>query len=296
MPTPTANRSGSPTRLVCLALALLAVAAAAIGCGTDEPTLDESDRTTPLPGGFTLASAPEMSETAEQAVERIEELVSSGDCKQIYELNPLTRPGLATESRCNSLRALAGLPVQDVATYGDVAAVVDYERGGRTVSALLVGDSDGRFHVAFIDPFLGVPSVGTDPAPQLDRAAEQAVEALRKRDCERFLAVAYRRFGVGGGTDEEVCERVEANPVPDLIKAGAAEEGLRVKPDYKLERLGGNGSYGFYGLRTGGAYVIVIAARQTERGVPEGMPAEVARLPAGAPEYGFLDAIRVQPD
>lgn len=294
-PVPAASRPGSPARLV--ALALLAVAFAS-GCGgSDEPQLSEADRDAPLPGGLTLAPAPEMNETAEQAVERIEELASDGDCERIYELNPLTRPALANEARCNSLRALAGLPVEGVATYGDVAAVVDYERGERTVSALLVGDSDGRFHVAFIDPFLGTPSVGTDPAPGLGRAAERGVDALRGRDCEQFLAVAYRRFGLGGGTDEEVCERVEANALPDQIQAGALDDGeLGAEPRWKLERLGGNGSYEFYGLRTAGSYLVVIAARQTEQGVPEGMPAEIARLPAGAPEYGFLDLIRTAPD
>ncbi len=226
-----------------------------------------------------------MSETVNEAVERIDGVLSNGECEQIYDLNPLSRPKLATESRCEALRGLAGLPVKAAAAYGKVAAVVDYQRGDRTVSALLVGDADGRFHIAFIDPFLGTPSVGTKREPRLDVAAERAVRALRGRDCAAFLDVAYRRFGFGGGTDAEVCDRVETNPVAALAGGGKT----------RLERLGGNAHYAFYGLETRDSFLTVIAARQTEAGIPEALPQEIARLPDGAPEYGFVDALQTGP-
>ena len=98
--------------------------------------------------------------------------------------------------------------------------MIDYRRGERIVSALLVGDADGRFHIAFVDPFLGVKGVGTKPAPQLYVAAERGVRALRDRDCEAFLEVAYRRFGLGGGTDTQVCERVDVTRSPTWPAAG----------------------------------------------------------------------------
>jgi hypothetical protein len=271
----------SPLRLG-LRGAAAALALAAGGCpGSGDPGVDETGEAPP-PSSLKPPGPPAMEETVEEAADRIEELVSSGDCEQINTLNPPSRPKLATESRCQALRGLAGLPVKATASYGDVAGVIDYRRGERIVSALLVGADDGRFHIAFIDPFLGVASVGTERAPQLDLAAARAVRALRRHDCEAFLEVAYRRFGFAGGDDAEVCERVDVNPLAELTRG----------EEVRLERLGGNASYAFYGLRSPDTYLIVIAARQTETGLPEGMPPEVAELPEGAPEYGFLDALQ----
>ena len=263
--------------------AAVGLALAAGGCpGSGDPEVSDPAEA-PLPESLKPAAPPAMDETVEEAAARIEELASSGDCEQIYELNPPSRPKLATEARCESLQNLAGLPVEATASYGEIAGVIDYRRGERIVSALLVGDADGRFHIAFVDPFLGVKSVGTKPAPQLYVAAERGVRALRDRDCAAFLEVAYRRFGLGGGTDTQVCERVDVNPLADLARGGGV----------RLKRLGGNASYAFEGLRTADAYLVVIAARQTEAGLPDGLPPDVARLPRGAPEYGFLDAIQV---
>lgn len=224
---------------------------------------------------------PEMKETIDEATARIGRLLSSGDCDQVNALNPLSRPKLNTEERCAALLGLADLPVEAAAAYGGIAGVIDYRRGERTVSVLLVGDADGRFHIAFIDAFRGTPSVGTELAPELDAAAQDAIRALRRRDCRAFLRAAYRRFGFGGGDESEVCARLETNPVASLT-------GKRTPT---LKRLGGNRGYGFYALRTPTAFLTVIAAQQSNANVPEGVPEEVARLPAGAPRYGYLDAL-----
>jgi hypothetical protein len=262
-------------------VALIAVAALAIGCGgSDDPPPEQ-----PLPPQST-AGPPKLNETLQEAVRRIEETLSSGDCEQINELNPSSRPNLSTEERCRALQGLSGLEVEAKAAYGDVAAVVDYRRGDRIVSALLVGESDGRFHIAFIDSFRGVRSVGTPRARELDLAAERAVRALRREDCEAFLEVAFRRFGFGGGTDAEVCERIPGSPVAMLDPEAAV----------RLEPLGGNAGYAFYGIDTRDAYLTVIAAQQPETGLPDTVPEEVARLPAGAPEYGYLDALLTRGD
>jgi hypothetical protein len=243
--------------------------------------LSELEKPPPLPAGQ-FPGSPKVTETVNEAVRRIERVLSSGDCEQINQLNPVSRPKLATASRCKALQGLAGLEVEGAAAYGGVAAVVDYRRGDRTVSALLVGDEDGLFHIAFIDAFRGTPSVGTPRARQLDTAAEGAVRALRRRDCAAFLEVAFRRFGFAGGTDAEVCERVESNPLAALDRRGKA----------RVELLGGNSGYAFYGLPTRTAFLTVIVARQTEAGLPESVPEDVARLPAGAPEYGYVDALQ----
>ncbi len=268
-------------RLLTLATVLVAALSVA-GCeGSGDPPLTELEKAPPLNPGQS-PGPPKMSETVNDAVQRIERVVSSGDCEQINELNPVNRPKLATESRCRALQGLSGLEVQAAAAYGGVAGVVDYKRGDRTVSALLIGDADGLFHIAFIDAFRGVPSVGTPRARRLDTAAEGAVRALRRRDCAAFLEVAFRRFGFAGGSDADVCERVESNPLAALDPRGKG----------RLELLGGNAGYAFYGLSTRAAFLTVIVAQQTEAGLPETVPEEVARLPAGAPEYGYVDALQ----
>lgn len=265
-----------------VALAAIVVGISVGGCAeSDAPSETEEPSEPPRAERSQAPGPPAMTETVEEATARIEQVLSSGDCEQVNALNPLSRPNLATEERCEALRGLAGLPVQGAAAYGQIAAVIDYRRGERTVSVLLVGDADGRYHVAFIDAFRGTPSVGTELAPGLDRAAREAVRALRRRDCEAFLSAAYRRFGLAGGEDAEVCERVETNPVATLAEKDAPT----------VKRLGGNRAYAFYALDTQDAFLTVIAAQQTNVGVPEGVPDEVARLPANAPEYGYLDAL-----
>lgn len=273
-------RPSALTRLACAAIGALALA----GCAGGDSEVTDAEAP-PLPGAPSSAGPPRMLETVDDAVERIDATLRSGDCEQINRLNPLSRPKLDTEARCEALGRLAGLDVQGTAGYGDVAGVVDYRRGDRTVTALLVGDSDGRFHIAFVDAFLGVPSATGRRTPALDAAALGGVRALQRRDCDRFLAHAYRRFGLGGGTDAEVCGRVEVNTV------AALDPDARATP----RALGGNRSYAFYELPTREAYLVVIAARQAESGVPEGVPESIARLPRDAPEHGLVDAIQANP-
>jgi hypothetical protein len=276
-------------RLKALAATAVALALSAAGCSgsgaPDGSDTQSASAPTSAAAGQKPPGPPAISETIDEAVRRIDDVVRSGDCEQIAALNPLTRPKMANPSRCEVLKGLAGLQVKRAAAYGGEAGVVDYVRGDRTVSALLVGDRDGLFHVAYIDAFRGTASVGTKRLPELDLAAERAVRALRRHDCEGFLDAAYRRFGFAGGTDAEVCERVEVNPLAALDPRGKA----------RLERLGGNGHYGFYGLDTPGSYLTLITAQQTEAGVPETMPERIAALPNGAPAYGFVDAFRTNP-
>ena len=276
-------------RLRSLAAAVVVLALSAAGCSgsgaSDDSDTQSASASAPTATGQKPPGPPAISETIDEAVQRIDGVVSSGDCEQIGALNPLTRPKMANPSRCEALKGLAGLQVKRAAAYGGVAGAVDYVRGDRIVSVLLVGDRDGLFHVAYIDAFRGTPSVGTERAGGLDLAAERAVRALRRHDCAAFLDAAYRRFGFAGGTDAEVCERVKVNPLAALDPRGQA----------RLERLGGNGHYAFYGLDTPSSYSTLITAQQTEAGVPETLPERIAALPNGAPAYGFVDAFRTNP-
>jgi len=217
-------------------------------------------------------------ESVKEAEGKIMFLLDSDDCEAINELNPVSRQEvLNTEERCEYLKRLDGLKVRGAEEYGDAGAVIDFASGKRTVSAVLIRDQDGLLHVAFIDLFRGVPSVDTKLAKQFDDAAERAVEALADKDCDAFLDVAYRRFGRGAGSTEQVCPRVEENPIAALFEA---------YPKAKVKRLGGNEAYGFYSVSTPAVHYTIVLAHETEKGAPP----EAPPLPKGAAEYGFVDA------
>jgi hypothetical protein len=155
--------------------------------------------------------------------------------------------------------------------------VIDYRDGMSTISAVLVLDRDGLYHVAFLNPFNQGPTVGTPYAQQFDRAAKEAVEALEKGDCAAYLEVVFRRIGLGAGDKPRVCAFVDENPIGNLLAA---------QPDAELERAGGNADYGFYTLSTPAVNLTIVLARERDEGAPPNAP----DLPAGAAEYGFVSA------
>jgi hypothetical protein len=103
------------------------------------------------------------------------------------------------------------------------------------------------------------------------------VKALANRDCDAFLAVAYRRFGPGAGSRDQVCPRLEENAIANLIEA---------YPKARTTRLGGNEGYGFYSLATPAHHHTLVLAQQTEKQAPPNAPP----LPKGAAEYGYVDS------
>jgi len=297
-PEPAISTAPAPgrrrrSRFACLAL--LAVSAFVGACGSEEePTAKQPTSASQEPDADkppatdepSLMGTPPVEESIDEAVDRIDDVLRSGDCEKINELNPLGRPQLATEQRCEVLKRLEGLEVAKAAEYGKLGAVINYERGLGTVSAVLVRDSDGLLHLAFIDPFIAEPSVGSELAKEFERVAEQGTKALAERECEPFLELAFRRFGLGAGEDGEVCDRVETNVVAALLEAGG---------EAKPVDLEGNSAYAFFGVDTPSSYITVIAARQTEEGLSEELPKEIAELPEGAGEYGIADALRTNP-
>jgi hypothetical protein len=229
-------------------------------------------------GQQALMKPPAAQESIGEAETKIRFLLASDDCDAINELNPVSRQELLnTEERCALLKRLDGLKVRGAEAYGDAGAVIDFATGKRTVSAVLIRDQDGLLHVAFIDSFRGVPSVDTKLARQFDGAADRAVKALAKKDCDAVLDVAYRRYGRFAGSREHVCTYVEQNPIANAFEA---------YPKAKINRLGGNEGYAFYGVSTPGAHYTIVLAHETEKGAPP----EAAPLPKGAAEYGFVDA------
>ena len=240
------------------------------GGAQDEAAAGDGESTAPL-------GPARPKESIEQAERRIAKALASGDCEAINGLNPLSRPGLSSQRRCAYLRRLDGLPVTGAQAYGKAGAVIDYRSGERTISAVLVLDRDGLYHVAFLNPFNARPSVGTPYAPGFDRAAKQAVEALQKGDCAAYLEVVFRRIGLGTADKQQVCAFADQNPIGTLLAA---------QPEADLERAGGNADYGFHTVSAPTVNFTIVLAREQDEGAPPSAPS----LPKGAAKYGYVTA------
>jgi hypothetical protein len=235
-----------------------------------------------------LQGPPPNNESAQEAVDRIDGTIATGDCDKINQLNPLSRPSLSSDARCQYLMRLGDADLHDVQDFGGLGAVADYARGQKVISVVMIRDRDGLYHVAFIDPFRGTKSVGTPFASAFDTSAETAVHALQDRNCTAFLSVASRRFGFGLGADDTVCTRVDHNQLSNLL----APIGGAVHP----QRVGGNGGYAFYSIRTPATFLTIVMAQQTAgKNLPPDIPENLRTLPEGAAEYSYVDAYATNP-
>ena len=246
--------------IVVLALAVLAASVPATAA-TPPP---------PPPPPKAPPGPPKPKETVAQSIFRIQVALRKKGCtarlKQLFHsaYGDVGAPG------CKYLRQGFGtFKAPRGAEYG-TGAVIDYATGyatpGTTVLAL---DTDGRFHVAFADFTYG--SIGSAPNPLFDRNAKLAVEAIRRGDCQAFLGVAYRKFGLGGGSDASVCKRLGSNTL---------HRELADAPKAKPVKLGGNSLFAFYGLTVGTRWYTIVMAQQTAS----------TKLPTGAARYAFVNA------
>ena len=277
---------------------LFAVSLMVGGCGSD----DSSDTTTrpegPTAGGATTTgggggggdgtvelkplSPPVPEESIKEAEKRISDLLEAGNCERIAELSPLSRTAADAdvEARCNLYETrLRNAEPTDSEEFGRGGGVIDYESPAGEFSALMVLDSDGLYHIAFVDPFLGEASVGSKPADEWDKVVDSALEAMRDRDCDAYLKVANRRFGPGALDKSAACDYVDANPIADLYEAN---------PDAEPEELGANADYAIHGIAGPGAFYALLLARESDANLPE----NAEPLPKDAPEYSFAGAIR----
>lgn len=265
-----------------VAAVLVVLALTVAGCAGES----NDGGTTGTEAGASPQQAPEAlgplkaTESIDDAAKRIDKALRSGDCDQINALNPISLPTLDTEERCQSLRRVTDLAVSGTEAFPG-GGVVDYSLGGdRTLTAVLIVDSDGEYRIALLDPFRAKPSVGTKlDGKAFDRAAAKAVRALRDGDCDAYRAVAYRRSGKGSLPKKDLCPRVEQGPVQGILEAN---------PAAKPERLGGNGDYAFYAFGLPGLNYTMVFARETDRGLPEQAP----KLPNDAAEYSYVDAYK----
>jgi hypothetical protein len=265
-----------------VATATLLAAVALTACGPGGNGSDGStSRGNHGAAGRSVPGAPPVKESVQDAARRIAGALATGDCTQINALAPIEGAAAsATAEHCQSLKNLANLEVGGVAAYGDQGGVIDYRTTEGVISAILVRDSDGLFHVAFLNPFNTQPSVGTPFAKAFDGAVRGAVEALRDANCQAFLRVAYRRFGDGGLPESEVCQAVRESGFGAILR-----ENRHARP----VSFGGNGSYAFYGLNTSIGFFTIVAAKETDS-VPASLADAVPPLPAGAPTFGYVQA------
>ena len=226
------------------------------------------------PTGTATVDTASPLESVDEAVDRIDQRLASPDCDDVYSLSVSSRrPASDLPAVCEGYRALEPLSPADAESFPG-GGVIDYTEGElHAATAVLVLDADGRYHLGFVDPFTAESSVGTPFDPRFDAAARNALDALRDRDCAAFREVASGRYGPGTG--EGACLYVENNPLTPL---------LQTTPQAGAERLGGNGDYAFYEVAGRDAAYVMVLAREPDE-VKPGVPA----LPAGAPEYGYVD-------
>lgn len=258
------------------------LAGALIGCGSSGGSNSTIQVSTPRPksespahGKVVLPAKPR--ESISQAAHRIDATLLLGNCAEINRLTALSRPYDA----CTGLKALAGIPASAIASYGDAGGVIAIGSGGSLRNAILIVDSDGRYHIPLVDPFTNVQSVGTSFASRFDAAAQATVKAMRERDCEAFRRVALVRFGSGSAPDQ-VCAFLDNSALTQFLAAN---------PKARAVRLGGNRDYAFYAVSSRDANFTMVMARESSTGVAPGTPS----LPKGAPEYGFVDAYQTYP-
>jgi hypothetical protein len=292
--SPATSPPGRAMGRVAVLCALLAVMVFSIaGCGSgggSSGSTAEGSLSSTAASGTTAAGRghagttgpPPVKETIDDAAQRIEQTVASGNCRRINALAPLAGASVEnTAEHCRSLRTLASLQPAGIAAYGEGGGVIDYGAGDHVVSAVLIRDADGLFHIAFVNPYNSSQTVGTPFAEEYDAVAASAIKALRDGDCDAFLQVADRRLGVASLSRQQACRSVTAKAGLGRLLAGA--------PHAMPDRLGGNDYYAFYGLSLPTAHLTIVEAKEG-RALPSSLAPAAPHLPAGAPTYGYVQA------
>jgi hypothetical protein len=252
--------------------ALAASCAIAVGgCGGGGSS---SSTTTP-------SGPPQAKESIKDAASRIDAAVKSGNCDKINALfvKAYADEGGLNASSCKYLEQIGSFKGPLAAKEYGTGGAIDYYDPKSTYdpAVVMVVGEDGLWHIAYIDQPGGViestKSLLGDAKKKFDQSANGAVEAIRTGDCAGLLKVAYRSFGIGGGSDQSVCKRLPKEPLTDALSNDSTA---------KPELLGGNSSNAFYALQTDSGYYTLVMAQQ---------PPSV-NLPADAAQYAFVNGFR----
>ncbi len=279
-------------------VSVVAVAAAltlgACGGGDDEPDAKSSDATSDASTDATDATdgttdtGTEPTQTSDigaaeesfgEAVARIEDALASDDCDQIASIAWGAGEGLSdqqTADQCEVLKTRLGSepPAQTVAM-GVAGGVLAFTPPDRKVTrAVLIADTDGALRPVFYDyvPASDKLTERGKPAP-FARAAEKALKAMGKGDCDALAAVSHFVH-----PREWVCEMAK----------GSLAEAVKAK-DRKLEPLGVSSDYALFGIQGNNVHWVMVMARQpeTSKSAAHGYPKKKA------PAYVLATAVKV---
>jgi len=280
------------------ALAAIAATAILVGCGgssgsgTASSTGSGSGGSASTSGGSTSTTAvhhakpvgpPPQKESLADAAKRIASTVASGDCAKINALDVKT-PKNASQQKlqksCAKLKKRLAKKPSKMQSFKGLAGVFDYAGKRRHSTAVLLRTSDGLYHYAFTSRFVNGPTVGTPFAPKYNEVAKTAFNALKTKNCDAFLKVAYVVTGPASKGRQKVCPRFSKNIVAKTVEK---------TPSATPKLIGGNRYFAFYGVN-GKTYLTMVLARQSPSQRPPGTKPGKLVVPKGAPEYAYVDA------
>jgi hypothetical protein len=221
---------------------VVAITAMAVtGCGEDNGGSDGN-------GGADDAAAqtdgpPEAGSPAAFAIDFAKLLANSDDpksCKALAAVNRRSITRFLCPASEETRTSMALFEVLDSATYG-TGGLVEYRSKKTDRATILVYRSEGGEWGISRFGIINDPSVDTSDEENRDGYDETVngyLTAVRERKCDEFAKYA----AVKSKNREKAC-------ATDFKSTEALGKLLSRNPDAKPEYLGGNGTYGFYGLR-----------------------------------------------
>lgn len=221
----------------------------------------------PLPPQSTQQSQfPLPNESVDRAAQRIRS--ASSDCAKLAPLiHSYLRPKdqVRADDQCKGfLPLLNGFREVRFEQYGS-AAVIDYtfdKEGFRPRYAMLLALDEKRILRFFaVEGEHPTGTVGTVPPDVIafDRAATDAVNAIRAGHCDQLHALAHQSLAPAASDKVEFCRQ---------YLGSGFQKALQAMPTALPIRMGANAFYGFYALRVtvDRFYTVVIAQ---DRGTPK---------------------------
>ena len=202
---------------------------------------DDSEST--AKGERTIGVAGEPSTTfVKRMAKLLETSTAKKDCAELEQINAHSYTRFACPSPKSLRKSMSRFELVGAAEYG-TGAVVDYKSGTAKDGAaiLLFVAPDRQWGVSRFG-LITEPSTATDDDDSVEgyeKAVDEYLAAVRRRDCKAFQAVAF----LGEAQGKEACETLFAG-------TRALAKRLKANPSAKPKYEGGNGTYGIFTLET----------------------------------------------